>query len=816
MSDHAVAPKLGIVSTYTPRRCGLATYTADLRRALSMATDDPTPVAVAIDRDGLAYGDEVVAVIAQDQIKDYVAAADALAAAGVHAVLIQHEYGIFGGPNGSHVLALTRALTERGIPYLVTLHTVLSRPTPGQTTVLRALCAHAARVTVFTETARRMVIRSGVATGHQIAIVPHGAPVVLRTPPDPATLRPELAQLLASLAGKPTLTTFGLISSGKGIDLAIDALAEVVRRHPGTHYIVAGATHPEIVRQAGETYRRGLHDQIDRLGLAERVHLVDAFLTEEELAAVLKHTTLFITPYRSPEQICSGALTFALAAGCPVVSSAYRYAEDMLRHGGGRLVPCTDTAALAGAITELLDDPEALAAERATAERIGAQITWPAVAVRTADLVREVATLAAEARRGQLLLPLRSAPALCLAHLDRLTDEIGIIQFADGPRPDPGSGYCVDDVARLAIVGADLLATGRGGDLARRWVRQSVRFLDAAYDPASGAMHNVLSYGGTWQDWPHPGDHIGRAVWALGVVAATPACPEEVRNRAAGLLGQLVTAPAPHPGLRTTAYTLLGLAAAGRPAAEIAPLVARLDAALAQAGTPDWHWFEAKLTYDNARLPQAMLAAAASLGEPLLAARALDALDWYLDHVGLTSGMLRSVGNIWHRRGEADAWGDDGDEQPIDAAACVEALVTAWRYTNRARYAQQAVNAYSWFLGRNRAAVRLYVDETGACHDGLSATEANVNQGAESTLAYYQALLSLVAAGLVAPPDRVAARRAGRAPAGSRLATTGNLTAASTVGNSANTGTAGSLGATERRIARSHRTRTAEGPPDAR
>src|SRR6266511_3259054 len=551
MPYHAGATKLGIVSTYIPRRCGLATYTADIRQSLTVATDDLEPVVVAIDRDGLTYGDEVVAVVRQDVVKDYIAAADTLVAAGARAVLIQHEYGIFGGPNGSHVLALTRALTEHGIPYVVTLHTVLSRPSPGQATVLRALCAQAARVTVFTETARRMVIRSGVATGRQIAIVPHGAPVIMRSDPDPALVRPELTELLADLDGKPVLATFGLIHDGKGIDLAIDALAEVVRHHPDTHYLVAGATHPEIVRQSGESYRQSLHEQVQRLGLADRVHFIDAFLTQPELSAVLHRATLFVTPYRSPEQICSGALTFAIAAGCPAVSTAYRYAEDLLRDGGGRLVPCDDMPALAAAIIELLDDQEALAKEQATADAMGAHFTWPAVALRTAALVRQVASQSGETR-GELPLPLRVAPALRLAHLDRITDEIGTIQFANGDRLDPASGYCVDDEARLAIVAAQLLTTGRERDPAQRWLRQSVRFLDAAYDKGSGLMHNLLSYSGTWQDWPHIGDHMGRAGGGLGVGYATPAGPEAQR-RAAGAAGRRAgarRAPAggPRPG----------------------------------------------------------------------------------------------------------------------------------------------------------------------------------------------------------------------------------------------------------------------------
>ncbi len=758
MPHHTVLPKLGIVSTYLPRRCGLATYTAALRDALD-STTDMAPVVVAIDRDSHEYGNEVIATIRHGVITDYSAVADRLVAAGVGVVLIQHEYGIFGGSNGSHVLALAGALAERGIPYLVTLHTVLSQPSPGQLATLRALCGHAARVTVFTETARQMVIRTGIAANHQIAIVPHGAPVTLQAPPVPEQLRPEINDLLATLGGKPTLATFGLLSPGKGIDLAITALAEVVRSHPDTQYMVAGATHPDVVRQAGESYRDALHDQVDRLGLTGQVHFVDDFLTEDELSALLHRTTLFVTPYRSPEQVCSGALTFALAAGRPVVSTAYSYAEDMLRYGAGRVVPCGDVDALGAAIVELLDDPAALAAANLAAEQVGSKITWPAVAVREAALVREVlAEVAASSTASQALA---APPPLRLDHLDRLTDEIGIIQFASGAEPDLDSGYCVDDVARLAIVAADLLASGQDGARAERWVRQSVRFLDAAYTPGRVGVRNMLSYGGTWLDEPHPGDHVGRAAWALGFVAANPVCPEDARRSAGALLDALLRdgEPVDAMWLRTAAYTLLGLARAQYPAGRIEPFVRRLDAAFTEtcAQAPDWRWFEPELTYDNARLPQAMLAGAVRIGDRELAARAIEALDWYIGHVGLSAGMLRCVGNGWHRRDDDPAvWTDDGDEQPIDAAACTEALVEAWRYTNDPRYARLAGWAYSWFLGRNRVGACLYAEWSGGCNDGLSATAANPNQGAESTLAYYQALFSLVGSGLAKLPARTA------------------------------------------------------------
>jgi glycosyltransferase involved in cell wall biosynthesis len=716
-------------------------------------------VVAAIDRDGLEYGDEVFVAVDHDCVTDYSSAAHALRDAGVDVVLIQHEYGIFGGTDGSHIIEFARTLAACGIPYLVTLHTVLSRPNPGQAASLRALCARAAKVTVFTETARRVAIRTGIAAGHQLVVIPHGAPVAMREAPDRSTLDRATIELLDRVAGKPTLTTFGLLSKGKGIDLAIDALARVVEAHPDTQYVVAGATHPEIKRQEGESYRKGLHAQVDRLGLADNVHLVDTFLQPDQLSAILHASTMFVTPYRSPEQICSGALTFALGAGLPVVSSAYSYAADMLSGGAGHVVPCGDRDALAAQIIQLLDDPLALAKAKAAAEECAQWLPWPAVAAREAAIIRDVV----EQARAAMVRPghgTAAVDALNLTHLDRLTDEIGIIQFARRDEPDLASGYCVDDVARLAIVGADLLAVGvdrRKTALATRWLRQSMRFLIAAYDP-SGAMHNVLGYNGTWQDWPHLGDHVGRAVWALGALVGTPAVPEEIQRSASALLDELAphTAALSTVGLRSGAYALIGLSLAGRKA-EAAPLVRRLDRALrtTTAADPRWRWFEPELTYDNGRLPQALLLGAELLDDHNAAARAVGALEWYAEHVGLADGTLRCVGNHWHRRGEpVDAWvGDDGDEQPLDADAITEALVDAWRYTANPNYARLAGWGFAWFLGRNRAGARLYVDATGACHDGLSATEPNLNQGAESTLAYYQALLSLLRAGLAGLPQ---------------------------------------------------------------
>jgi len=754
-----------VVSTALPRRCGLATFTSDLSKALRAAAPRWEIGICAVDRDRLRYGSEVTTVIGQDDPDDYVRAADAIADAGTDLVMIQHEYGIFGGPDGAHVLALAARLRERGVPYTVTLHTVLAHPSPGQAATLAQLCAGAARVTVFTGTARRLAIATGLARPGALAVVPHGAPPVLRTSVDPAHAGPAVRATLERIEAGRVLATFGLIGPGKGLEHAIAALPAVVERHPDVRYLIAGATHPEVIRVDGESYRHGLADLAARLGVGEHVHFIDAFLTEEELAVLLRRTHLYVTPYRSPEQICSGALTFALAAGCPVVSTDYRYARDMLaptRAGApGALVPCGDVEALAAAINDLLADEEAWRRARAAADALGATLTWPSVATRFA----EVASASVRPRRRPRVGA--SVPALRLDHLDRLTDEIGIIQFARGDRPDPDSGYCVDDVARLAIVAAGLAALpGQRDTRVGRWLSVAVRFLAAAGTDAADGMRNLMGYDGTWRDGPHSGDHVGRAIWGLGVVAANPATAT-VRIRAQRLLERALPLVERLEYPRSVAYAMLGLAGLDDPTTR--PVLHAGARWLAdRLGEPDpvWPWFEPVLTYDNARLAEALLVAAMRLGERDLAARALTAADWYLAQVGLDGdgGVLRCVGNAWRHRDDPLPGGgrEAGDEQPLDAAATVELAVAAWRATGRWRYARIARQAFGWFLGANRAGVPLYDEATGGCRDGLSATAANPNEGAESTLAYYQALLSLVQCGLMPAPsvaDRFTRRR---------------------------------------------------------
>ena len=396
--------KIAIVSTYPPRPCGIGTFSADLRGALLLAdpANEVNIVSIVSEevrsapapRDRHQAGrvtsslrnhpPEVSASLRQNVREDYAAAARMLSSDGTDVVLIEHEYGIFGGEAGEYVLTLVSELQQ---PVVVTLHTVLSTPSAAQTATLRRLCELATLVTVFTETARRMVVESQTVAADKVRVVRHGAPAVLVAQEVAPTAdgtrvvdawpaarhRSADAALRRRLQGRTVLSTFGLISSGKGIELALHAVAQVVRRHPEVIYLVAGQSHPEVVKHEGESYRRGLERQVAELGLQHHVLFLDRFLAIEELAALLSATDLYLTPYRSKEQIVSGALTFAVAAGCPVVSTPYFYAEDLLSSGAGVLVPFDDPDAMAAAISDLLDSPAALAAARAQSVEVGSR-----------------------------------------------------------------------------------------------------------------------------------------------------------------------------------------------------------------------------------------------------------------------------------------------------------------------------------------------------------------------------------------------------------------------------------------------------------
>jgi glycosyltransferase involved in cell wall biosynthesis len=744
--------RTAIFSTYPPRACGIGTFSFDVRKALLDVPDvDDVSALVVLDEPSSPQRPEILQTLSQGVRGDYVRAARALGRTDVDVVLLQHEYGIFGGTDGEYVLSFARGLAQ---PLVLTLHTVLSAPTPHQLQVLTALCDEAERVIVMTETGRRLLVELDACSADKIVVVPHGAPTQLgaaRRELD-AGRRPRYVPSAVGgferMESRFLLSTFGLISPGKGLEAMLDALPAVIERHPDVFYVIAGRTHPQIARRAGEEYRLMLERRILDLGLSEHVELDDRFLSIEELADLLAATDIFVTPYTNREQSSSGALTFALAAGCAVVSTPYLYAQDLLSSGAGTLVEFGDPDGLGEAVCNYIEAPETLGAARAEAERIGGSFGWPAIGEATAVVLREAA--AAAPRRTPIPEATLELADVRADHLHTLVDDCGIVQHAFGAIPNRFSGYCVDDVARLAVVALEL--ERRTGE--RVWsavLYRSLAFLHDATDDGGAGMRNFMSYDRQWLDEPHVGDHVGRSIWALGDVLATAWVPALV-GPTRRLLEALVRSLDRELPLRTAAYATLGLARLDADRLEdnakrlLERCVTQLERAHASCASEDWKWFEDRLHYDNARLPQALIVGGTALGRPDAVATGLESLAWLGDECGLADGLLRLPGHLGRHRDE-DRPGH-GDEQPLDASAFVEAELAAFVVTGGAEHGARAQRAYEWFLGRNRLGRPLYDFATGGCGDGLGEDDVNANEGAESTLAFHRAQLLLDAAGL--------------------------------------------------------------------
>ena len=707
---------------------------------------DDVGLLVVVDEPSSPQQTDVLATVSQSVRGDYVRAARLLGRLDVDVVLLQHEYGIYGGPEGEYVLSFARELSQ---PLVVTLHTLLSNPAPHQLDVLLALCREAERVIVMTETARRLLIELRACPAEKIRIVPHGAPALLgqRRAEQAAGRRPVYVTPgtggYEGMQARFLLSTFGLLSAGKGLETALEALPAIVERHPEVLYMIAGRTHPQVARREGEKYRLQLERQVVDLGLEGHVAFDDRFLSIDELADLLAATDVFVTPYRNREQIASGALTFALAAGCAAVSTPYWYAEDVLASGAGTTVPFADPQALADAVCDYIEQPDQLAAARLEAQRIGSELRWSSVAEATAGVLREAAA-AAPMRTPIPSVDLRLSQART-DHLHTLVDDVGIVQHANGVIPNWSSGYCVDDVARLVIVAMEL--ERRDGD--DRWTTilyRALAFLQSASEGEGEGMRNFMSHERRWLDDRHVGDHVGRSIWALGEVLSTAWVPGVV-GPAGRLLTSLVTSLNSDVTLRTAAYTILGIARLdpdrlGRDARLLLErLVDQLEDDYERTASDTWRWFEDDLRYDNARVPQALIVGGEALGRRDAVATGLESLSWLGDECGLADGMLRLPGHCGRHRDEPAP--GQGDEQPLDASALVEAELAAFAVTHDPEHGARAQTAFDWFLGRNRLNRPLYDFATGGCGDGLGEDDINGNEGAESTLAFHRAQLAL-------------------------------------------------------------------------
>ena len=743
-------PPLAMIATYPPRHCGIATFTRDLRTALvGTAVEDPqrSPRVVALDHgrgDPRAYPPEVILRLRRDR-QAYRDVGRELATARVEVVSLQHEYGIFGGPSGRGVLDLVEGLP---MPVVTTLHTILEHPQPLQRSILVELVNRSARVVVMSELGRRRMRNIYSVPDAKLAVVLHGVPVIPRI--DPSESRRRLG-----LPDEPMLLSFGLLGPHKRLEAVIEALAQIRHQAPPARFVILGATHPEVRRRHGERYRRALVEQVERLGLTDQVTFVDRYVEPDELIAWLQACDIFITPYGNAEQVASGTLSLAAAAGRACVSTPYEHARELLADGRGALVPFDDVSALAARLADLLTDDDLRRSLGARAHTYAASMAWPVVAAQYATLFAEVAE---QSRAGRRVVPAASvahagprprpvyrfrAPlvAVTRGHLDRLGGGIGLMQHAVGRTPDPRHGACTDDVARALTVHL-LHAREAPGPVVAAAIRHSFGFLQAAFDESRGRFRNFRAADGRWLEAVGSEDCHGRALQALGEALAHSG--DGMLVAAAGrLFESALPAALGFTDLRPQCYALLGCASAlarvELPGA--AHALARLGSGLAElaASVPaEWPWPEAVVTYDNGALPQALIVAGQALDRADWTALGIDRLEWLVAAQTSAAGHLRPIGNRgWWPRGGAPA---RFDQQPIEAISLLEAARAALLATGDARFGGEMERAYAWFLGSNDLGLPLAEPSTGACHDGLDRDGINANCGAESTLAWLLAV----------------------------------------------------------------------------
>jgi glycosyltransferase involved in cell wall biosynthesis len=742
--SHSTINRLGFIGNYLPRQCGIATFTTDLCEAIAAQYEATTCIALPVNdiEAGYPYPARVRFELEEKDIESYRRAADFLNINNVDLVCLQHEYGIFGGRAGSHILALLRELR---MPVVTTLHTILHDPDHDQHRVLEEVAALSDRMVVMSERGREFLQKIYGVRPDKIDFIPHGIP-------DVPFVDPSFHKDLFGVEGKTVLLSFGLLSANKGIENVIAALPAILARHPNVVYIILGATHPHVLRHEGEMYRMSLQWLAQEKGVEGQVIFYNRFVSLEELIEFIGAADIYITPYLNEVQITSGTLAYTLGAGKAVISTPYWYAEEMLAEERGALVPFRDPVALAEQVIDLLDNESKRHAMRKRAYLFGRAMVWPQVARSYMESFKRAR---AERRHftpaGLVVKPLDKRPGelppLKLDHLHLMTDDTGMLQHATFTIPNYREGYSIDDNARALIVSTLLeeLGSGEAFKLSSRYLA----FIAYAFNKKTGRFRNFMDFQRNWLEVSGSDDSHGRTLWALGTVLGRSNTPV-LQSMAGWVFEQALPAILKTTSPRAWAFALIGIHEylrrfeGDRRANQVRDeLAGRLLALYKNCRSQEWCWYEDGLTYCNAALPQALLMCGQWIPDKVMTEAGLESLQWLADlqRARAAGGHFVPIGSngFYQRGGERVRF----DQQPVEAQTMASACLEAFRSTGDEHWRTEARRAFDWFLGRNDLNLPVYDPTTGGCRDGLHPDRPNENQGAESTLAFLQTLLEL-------------------------------------------------------------------------
>lgn len=722
-------PIVVFLGTYPPRECGIATFNQDLLRSSRQFLGTNISCRIAAlnmsPLDNYVYPPEVGWEINQDNKKEYVDLAKKLNDNTLIAgIIIQHEYGIYGGEEGENILSFIENCRK---PILATLHSVLPNPNAKMKDITGRIIKRSNIIVVLTQSSRKILENVYPFSIGKVYVIPHGI-----HPTEFSST--ESAKKKLKLKNSIILSTFGLLSRGKGIEYIIQALPEVIKKYPSVLYLIVGETHPAVRRNEGERYRVELSKIITKLGLKKHVKFYDQYLDLKDLIEFLKATDIYISTSINPNQAVSGTLSYALGTGRAVISTTFAQAKEIVTADIGKLVPVKDSPSVTTAILDLLSDKNKLYKMHKHAYDATRSMLWSSVAKDYSDLITQVIL-----------------PPINIRYLRKMTDDFGLFQFAILSTPNKDFGYTLDDNARALIVCSQLTLQRHRPKGLKLLISIYINFIEMCQQP-DGTFQNYISYINkkpTSQNIKEDlSDAQARAMWALSEIMANTLLPAKTRNKARKIFLRALVHMNNQKHLRPRAFIVKSLVTALKTnptcSKKILELIEDITASMVLSlkanSNESWHWFEDHLGYNNALLPESLIMAGSLLKNEEYIHLGISSLQFLIDQTFSTNMYLPIGHSQWYKQNESRS---HFDQQPEDPASMILALTTAYKITSIESYKNLANKCFSWFLGNNSLHLSLYNYETGGCYDGLHPDRVNLNQGAESLVSYLLSRLAI-------------------------------------------------------------------------
>jgi len=722
-----------VITSYPPRECGIATYSQDLIKALNNKFSKSLSVRVCALKTGnqnYDYPDEVKYILNTSEVTSYLNLAQTINDdEQIQLVLVQHEFGLYK----EQETAFLQLLYELSKPIVLVFHTVLPKPDLRLKTEVKNIIAACKSVIVMTNTSANILMNDYGIHKQKISVIPHGTHLVQH-------LNEQTLKEKYKLSGRKVLTTFGLLSKGKSLETTIEALPAIVKQCPEVLFLIIGKTHPEVVKNDGEVYRNGLIQRVKELKLENHVKFVNKYLALPELLEYLQLTDIYLFTSNDPNQAVSGTFVYAMSCGCPIISTPIPHALELLSKDTGIIFDFNDSKQLADDVIMLLNNnPLRKSIIVNTLQKI-ISTAWENSAVAHAMLFQQIAS---DKIKIQFNLP-----EINFSHLKEMTTNIGLIQFSKVNIPDITTGYTLDDNAR-ALVATCMSFKMEGTEEKIEQIRLYLSFIKFCQQP-EGDFLNYVDQDKNFTDQNKEvnlDDSNGRALWALGyLLLLKGTIPNDIITEAEKMFEMSI----PHVGKidspRAMAFAIKGfyyrqkVVKSQKNIDIIKTFANQLVVLYKHEATDKWEWFESWLTYANSVLPEAMLYTWLITKEPIYKDIAKTSFNFLLEHTFNENGIEVISNKTWLQKGkEAGRFG----EQPIDVAYTIMTLAKFYDVLNDEDYRDKMIIAFNWFLGSNRLHQIIYNPCTGGCYDGLEETHVNLNQGAESTVSYLMARLTI-------------------------------------------------------------------------